>query len=341
MPTATLTTDVSRMPTALIAVGGNALIRNGEQGTALEQQLNLRRTAAAIVQLALKGYRLVITHGNGPQVGAALLRTERSADQVYSLSLDVCDASTQGEIGYQFELALRNELTRTGLDIPVITVITQCVVSADDPAFAHPTKFIGPFFTAEEARDRASRLGWTIARDANRGYRRTVASPVPTDIVEVSPIQDLVRAGTMVIAAGGGGIPVLRCPEGLRGCEAVIDKDRASALLATRLHLDLFVICTDTDYVYLDHGTLMQRPIERVTSDEMRTYLAAGHFPPGSMGPKIESALSFLSLGGDRVVITDCDHLATAVAGLTGTQIVRAPEALRTQDHQKSQLTVH
>lgn len=314
--------------TALIAVGGNALIRNGESGTAGEQKHNLERTAAAIVQLASR-YRLIVTHGNGPQVGAALLRTERTSKQVYSLSLDVCDACTQGEIGYQLELALRNELGRAGLDLSVATVITQCVVSAEDPAFAQPTKFIGPFFTAEEARERAKRLGWTIARDANRGYRRTVASPDPIDVVEIEPIRKLVEAGILVIAAGGGGIPVLRTTEGLCGCEAVIDKDRASALLASKLALDLLIICTDTDYVYLDHGTLMQRPIRMAHSREMRQFLKDGHFPPGSMGPKIEAALHFLDEGGQRVVITDYKNLLEAVAGHSGTQILPARSTRR------------
>lgn len=313
------------MGTALIAVGGNALIRPGESGTADEQRHNLRKTAAAIVALAAKGMRLVVTHGNGPQVGAALLRTERSADQVYSLPLDACDASTQGEIGYQFELALRNALAQASMQVPVVTVITQCLVAADDPAFSHPTKFIGPFFTAEEARDRAARFGWTIARDSNRGYRRTVPSPEPIDILEAQPIRQLVDSGALVIAAGGGGIPVLQTEKGLRGCEAVIDKDRASALLAQRLNLDSLIICTATDHVYLDFGTLMQRPIRMALPSEMESFLRAGHFPPGSMGPKVESALRFLATGGKRVIITDYENLSQAVAGHCGTQILPAP----------------
>ncbi len=308
--------------TALIAVGGNSLIRNGEKGTAEDQRRNLQKTAAALVLLAVQGYRLVITHGNGPQVGAALLRTERAADQVYPLSLDACDASTQGEIGYQFELALRNELARVSLDIPVVSVITQCIVDKDDPAFARPTKFIGPFFTAEEAREHAVRLGWTIAKDANRGYRRTVASPEPKDILEVQPIRQLVDSGAIVIAAGGGGIPVIRTEQGMKGCEAVIDKDRASALLATKLGLDSLIICTDTDYVYLDYGTLMQRPIRMAMAEEMENFLRAGHFPAGSMGPKIESALRFLAAGGRRVIVTNYENLNEAVAGHCGTQIL-------------------
>jgi carbamate kinase len=311
--------------TALIAVGGNALIRSGEKGTAEQQSLNLQRTAAAIVQLAKRGYRMVITHGNGPQVGAALLRTERAADQVYPLSLDVCDACTQGEIGYQFELALSNELTRAGLDQPIVTVVTQCVVSQADPAFSRPTKFIGPHFTADEARKHAEKLGWTVARDSNRGYRRTVASPEPLDIVELIPIRGLVESRALVIAAGGGGIPVVRTPEGLRGCEAVIDKDRASALLASQLGLELLIICTDTDYVYLDYGTLMQRQIHIAMAAEMEAFHKAGHFPPGSMGPKIEAALQFLGNGGSRVVITNQENLAEAVAGNCGTQILPHP----------------
>jgi carbamate kinase len=308
---------------ALIAIGGNSLIRASETGTTAEQAANLQRTASAVVGLLKKGFRLVLTHGNGPQVGAALLRSERSADQAYGQSLDVCDACTQGEIGYQLELALHNEIDREGLAIPVISVITQSVVEVDDPAFQKPTKFIGSFYTAEEAKDRAAKFGWAIARDSNRGYRRIVPSPEPVDIVEFESIRTLVDSGAMVIAAGGGGIPVLRTPEGLKGCEAVIDKDRASALLASKIGVDLLVICTDTVYVHLDHGTLMQKSICHATASEMQEFFDEGHFPPGNMGPKIEAALRFLRDGGQRVVISDFEHLLEAVDGRAGTQIFR------------------
>ena len=311
------------MSKALIAIGGNSLIRASEKGTTAEQAANLQHTASAVVGLLKKGLRLVLTHGNGPQVGAALLRAERSADQAYGQSLDVCDACTQGEIGYQLELALHNEIARIGLNVPVVSVITQSVVEESDPAFLKPTKFIGSFYTAEEAKERAVKFGWTVARDSNRGYRRVVASPEPVDIVEFESIRTLVDSGAMVIAAGGGGIPVIETPSGLKGCEAVIDKDRASALLASKIGVDLLVICTDTEYVHLDHGTLMQKSICMATASEMQTFLDEGHFPPGNMGPKIEAALRFLRDGGQRVVITDDAHLLEAVDGRAGTQIIR------------------
>jgi carbamate kinase len=311
------------MTKALIAIGGNSLIRASERGTTAEQAANLQHTASAVVGLLKRGFRLVLTHGNGPQVGAALLRAERSIDQAYGQSLDVCDACTQGEIGYQLELALRNEIESEGLSTPVVSVITQSVVSEMDPAFLKPTKFIGSFYTAEEAKDRAARFGWSIARDSNRGYRRVVASPESISIVEIESIRALIDSGAMVIAAGGGGIPVLRTNAGLKGCEAVIDKDRASALLSSQLGLDLLVICTDTDHVHLDHGTLMQRNICMATASEMQQLLNEGHFPAGNMGPKIEAALHFLHDGGERVVISDYQHLIEAVNGDAGTQIVR------------------
>jgi carbamate kinase len=311
------------MTKALIAIGGNSLIRASERGTTAEQAANLQRIASAVVGLLKRGFRLVLTHGNGPQVGASLLRAERSADQAYGQTLDVCDACTQGEIGYQLELALRNEIEREVLKTPVVSVITDCVVSENDPAFQKPTKFIGSFYTADEAKDRAAKFGWAVARDSNRGYRRVVASPEPIDVLELDSIRALMDSGAMVIAAGGGGIPVLRTASGLRGCEAVIDKDRASALLANKLGVELLVICTDTDYVHLDHGTLMQKNIHMATASEMRKLLEEGHFPAGNMGPKIEAALRFLRDGGHRVVISDYEHLIEAADGHAGTQIVR------------------
>jgi carbamate kinase len=309
--------------TMLIAVGGNSLIRAGEKGTVTEQLANTRRTAEAIVGLIRDGYRLVITHGNGPQVGAALLRSERASDQVPGHTLDVCDADTQGEIGYLLAQSLRNELHRAGMRVPVVAVMTQCVVAADDPAIQHPTKPIGPFYSKRDAEERHRTLGWAIVEDAARGYRRVVPSPDPTEIVELEVIRDLVAAGALVVACGGGGIPVVRDPDGmLHGVEAVIDKDRASALLAAELGVDLFAISTDTDYVYLDYKKPSQRPLAFVTATEMAEHCKGGHFPPGNMGPKIESVLRFLKSGGRRAVITSFTHLFDAVTGTAGTHIV-------------------
>jgi carbamate kinase len=310
------------MKTILIAVGGNSLIRAGEKGTVAEQLANARRTAAKIVGLIRTGYHLVITHGNGPQVGAALLRSERAASQVPGHPLDVCDASTQGEIGYLLQQSLINELHLAGLVVPVVTVLTQSVVSADDPAMQHPSKPIGPFYSRADAEERRRQLGWEIVEDAARGYRRIVPSPDPIEIVELGVIRDLVEQGVLVIACGGGGIPVVRTAGTLHGVEAVIDKDRASALLAAKLEADFFVISTDTDFVYLDYKKPTQQALTYLTASELEQHFKAGHFPPGNMGPKVESVLRFLRNGGREAIITSCEHLSEAVAGSAGTHVV-------------------
>ncbi len=314
---------------ALIAVGGNSLIRAGEMGTIAEQRANARRTAAAIAAMMQSGDRIVVTHGNGPQVGAALLRSDRAADQVYRLPLDVCGATTQSEIGYLLQQSLHNELARARIRVPVATVVTQVVVSADDPALRRPTKPIGPFSTLEDAGERRARLGWDIVEDAARGWRRVVGSPEPLVIVEEPVIRRLLDDGVLVIAAGGGGIPVVRTGSGLTGVEAVIDKDRVSALLAARLAVDAFVISTDADRVYLDYRKPTERPVGFVTAAQMARDYEAGQFPPGNMGPKIESALRFLDHGGREVIITSYEHLAEAVQGKAGTHILADELVLR------------
>lgn len=306
----------------LIAVGGNSLIRSGETGTIPEQWANARRTAVAIVSLIRSGYRIVVTHGNGPQVGAQLLRSERASDQVPGQTLDVCGASSQGEIGYLLSQSLCDELSTWNLKVPVVSVVTQTVVRADDPAMRHPTKPIGPFYSRERAEERKHSLGWEIVEDAARGYRRVVPSPEPLEIVELEVIRSLMSQGTLVIACGGGGIPVVRCGGQLKGVEAVIDKDRASALLASSLGVDLFAISTDISCVYLDYKKPGQRPLLRVTASELEEHYAAGHFPPGNMGPKIESALRFLKNGGKSVAITSYEHLIEAIEGTMGTLII-------------------
>jgi carbamate kinase len=310
------------MSSVLIAVGGNSLIRAGEKGTIDEQLANTRRTADAIVALLQEGHRLVVTHGNGPQVGAALLRSERASDQVYGQSLDVCDATTQGEIGYLLQQSLRNALDAAGMAIPVVTVLTQVVVCQNDPAMRHPTKPIGPFYSRAIAEERARTLGWQVVEDAARGYRRVVPSPEPMELVEEPVIRMLLAQGVLVIAAGGGGIPVVKTAGGLKGVEAVIDKDRVSALLASRLGVDSFVISTDADRVYLDYRRPTQRGLDRVTVAQVEEYQRAGQFPPGNMGPKIESALRFLRSGGRDVVITSYERIPAALRGEAGTRIV-------------------
>ena len=309
------------MKTILIAVGGNSLIRAGEKGIIAEQLANARRTANQIVALCATGHRVVLTHGNGPQVGAALLRSERGATEVPGQPLDVCGACTQGEIGYLLEQSLETELQLAGLHIPVATIVTQSLVSPDDPAMQRPEKPVGPFYSQAEAERRQRQLGWNIVEDASRGYRRVVPSPDPIEIIELEVIRDLVEHNVMVIACGGGGIPVIWRNGALQGVEAVIDKDRASALLAAHLGVDLFVISTDTDFVYLDYKRPTQRALKNVRADELHQYQSAGHFPPGNMGPKIESVLRFLRNGGKQAIITSSDHLCDAIAGSGGTHI--------------------
>ncbi len=247
------------MRSILIAIGGNSLIRAGEKGTIAEQLANARRTAAAVVGLIRDGFRIVITHGNGPQVGAQLLRSERASDLIPGQTLDVCGAASQGEIGYLLAQSLQDELAVAGLHIPVVSIVTQTVVSPTDPALSHPTKPIGPFYSRSDAEERKRQLGWQIVEDAARGYRRVVPSPEPVEIIELEVIRELTETGALVVACGGGGIPVVRENGQLRGIEAVIDKDRASALLACQLGVDIFAISTDTDYVYLNYKTSRQQ----------------------------------------------------------------------------------
>ncbi|HKN15827.1 MAG TPA: carbamate kinase [Candidatus Sulfotelmatobacter sp.] len=324
------------MKTMLLAVGGNSLIRAGEKGTIGEQRTNARRTAVQIVRLIRSGFRIVLTHGNGPQVGAALLRSERGASLVPGHPLDVCGASTQGEIGYLLEQSLQTELQQAGLHTPVATVLTQSVVSAEDPSMLHPSKPIGPFYSRADAEERQQLLGWEIVEDAARGYRRVVPSPEPIDIVELEVIQDLVRQDVIVIACGGGGIPVISKHGRLQGVEAVIDKDRASALLASRLGADLFVISTDTDFVYLNYKKPTQRPLRSIGAAELERYARAGQFPAGNMGPKIESVLRFLSAGGKEAIITSCESLCQSVLGSDGTHIFPDHSGAET-DHKTEQ----
>lgn len=309
------------MKTMLLAIGGNSLIREGERGTIFEQRANVQKTAAQIVRLVRAGYRLVLTHGNGPQVGAALLRSERATAQVPGNPLDVCGACTQGEIGYLLQQALITEFQRSNLVARVATVVTQCLVSPDDPAMRHPTKPIGPFYSLAEILDRQRQYGWDIVEDASRGYRRVVPSPEPVDIVELEAIRCLVAQGTLVIACGGGGVPAVQTGSGLRGVEAVIDKDYASALLATRLGVDLFVISTDADRVYLDYRKPAQRPLDRIGPADLERHLEEGHFPAGNMGPKVVSVLRFLRAGGKEAIIASCDNLCAAVCGTAGTHV--------------------
>jgi len=310
------------MKTMVIAAGGNSLIRAGQRGTPAEQRANARSTAEAIARFVRAGDRVVVTHGNGPQVGAEFLRSERASDQVPAQTLDTCVAASQGEIGYLLAQSLRNALAEAKLHTPVATMITQTIVSADDPAMSDPTKPVGPFYSREEAERHRRLFGWRLVDDASRGYRRVVPSPEPLAIVELEVIRGLVADGVLVVACGGGGIPVVRSNGDLCGLEAVVDKDRVSALLASQLDAEVLLISTDTDCVYLDYNRPSQRPLVEASVSEMEMYLRQGQFPPGSMGPKVESSIRFLRQGGKLVVITSYDRLGAALDRCVGTRIV-------------------
>ena len=307
----------------LIAVGGNALIRSGQKGTAQEQFQNAVDTAAVVVALIGAGYRVVLTHGNGPQVGAALVRSELAAAHAYRLPLDCCVASTQGEIGYVLQYALWQALQAQGLETPVVSLVTQVLVDKNDPAFARPTKPIGPFYTRDEADRYRDLFNWDIVEDSSRGFRRVVASPEPRGIVELEAIRACVDRGLVVIAGGGGGVPVFNDHDISKGVEAVIDKDHTSAILASQLGADFFAIDTDEEMVCLDYAKPSRRRLPLLTVPECRRYLAEGQFPEGSMGPKIRAAMIFLERGGGEALITDSGHLLDAVAGRGGTHIIR------------------
>ena len=307
----------------LIAVGGNSLIRAGQQGTIAEQFANARLTCESIADLAGRGFRIVITHGNGPQVGAQLLRSESGASQTYTLPLDVCGAMTQGEIGHILQTTLRSVLQGRNIDISVAALITHVLVDCQDPAFQHPTKPIGPFYTEESAREKSAELGWILVEDAARGYRRVVPSPKPCEIVERDLIEECLSLNWIVIAAGGGGIPVVGKNGVYRGVEAVIDKDRASALLASELGFETMIISTDVEYVCINFKQPDQKIIRRMNIREARGYLAQDEFREGSMKPKIEAAIEFLEQGGNNVIITSPEKLLEAIEGRTGTHIVK------------------
>ncbi|HEY7589991.1 MAG TPA: carbamate kinase [Candidatus Limnocylindrales bacterium] len=318
---------------AVVAIGGNALILDGQKGTIAEQYDNAVEMAGHIATLVREGWGIVLTHGNGPQVGFILLRSELVGDSapVPQLSLEMSSADSQGGIGHILSLALLNALAAKGLRDRVAYVLTHTVVDAADPAFGQPTKPIGPFYTAAEARTRGERNGWQMIEDSGRGYRRVVPSPVPLRIVESDQIRALVDAGFVVVAVGGGGIPVVEESSGVyQGVEAVIDKDRASALLAASLGVPLLVLSTGVEQVAVHFRQPDQRFLDRLPVSDARRYLAEGEFPKGSMGPKIEAAIAFLERGGEEVLITTPAALERAIAGATGTRVVPDAIASRT-----------
>jgi carbamate kinase len=312
-----------RERTAVVAIGGNSLIKDKDHQTVPDQYVAARETCQHIVSMISAGWRIVITHGNGPQVGFVLRRSELAAHELHDVPLDVCGADTQGAIGYALQQNLGNEFRRCGIDSDAVTLICQTEVCASDPAFANPSKPIGSFMDAEQA-DRRRQQGWHVVEDAHRGWRRVVPSPRPLRIVELPSIRRLIDAGTVVIAVGGGGIPVVADEAGnLLGVAAVIDKDLASAMLAGQLGADLFVIATAVPQVALDFATPRQRWVDRLTLSEAKRYLAeGGHFAAGSMAPKIEAVITYLEHGGKEALIATPDDLQLALAGQTGTRIV-------------------
>lgn len=314
---------------AVVAIGGNALILDGQQGTIAEQYGNAVEMAGHIAKLVSEGWGIVLTHGNGPQVGFILLRSELVGDSapVPQLSLEMSSADSQGGIGHILAMALLNELAARGLQDRVAYVLTHTVVDKADPAFGQPTKPIGPFYTEADAATRRERNGWQMIEDSGRGYRRVVPSPAPLRIVESNQIRTLVDAGHVVVAVGGGGIPVVEDLPGMyHGVEAVIDKDRASALLAASLQVPLLVLSTGVEQVAVHFRKPDQRFLDRLTVSDAKRYLAEGEFPKGSMGPKIEAAIAFLESGGKEVLITTPEALERAISGATGTWVV--PDAI-------------
>jgi len=310
-------------PLAVIAIGGNSLILDSKKITVLDQYRAASETSHHIAALVAAGYRVVVTHGNGPQVGFILLRSDLARNVLHEVPLDSCVADTQGALGYQIGQTLANELRHQNIRKSIATVVTQVLVDKNDKAFSNPTKPIGSFYTEAEAQKHKADSGWVLKEDAGRGWRRVVASPQPLRIVEEDTIRLLLEQDVVVIAVGGGGIPVRENEKGdLEGCAAVIDKDLASCLLAKNLQADLFIISTGVDKVAVDFKKPTQRELDKLTVAEAKKYLAEGQFPAGSMGPKIEAAIDFLEHGGKEVIITQPHLLEEAIAGKNGTHLV-------------------
>lgn len=311
--------------TAVLALGGNAIIKAGQKGLIAEQFANTRNSLAGVVELIRRGYQLSITHGNGPQVGNLLRQQEAGAkDGLPPLPLGVLNAATEGTMGYMIEQSLQNKLHEHGLDKQVITIVSQVVVDKDDPSMKNPSKFVGStYYSEEEAKDLHLKLGWSLKEDSGKGYRRVVPSPLPIEIIPANTINELVHKGVIVIAVGGGGIPVYKEESGkLEGIDAVIDKDFASALLALNIKADLFVILTGVDKVSINYGKADQRDLDVMSVVDAQKYYDEKQFPAGSMGPKILAAIDFINRGGSEVLITSIDRIVEAFEGKTGTRII-------------------
>jgi len=330
--------------TVVVALGGNAILQPGQVGTFEEQLFNIDGAMRRIVALVEAGWRVVLTHGNGPQVGNLLIQNALAAKTVAPMPMDVCGAMSQGQIGYMAAQSLANHLQKRRLPVPVVTLVTQVRVDARDKAFANPSKPVGPFYSEAEARKMMLEEGLAMKEDAGRGWRRVVPSPDPKEIVELEAVRDLVAGGALVVCSGGGGVPVVRSRGALAGIDAVIDKDLAAALLASELAADALLILTDVPRAYVHYGTPEQQALETVTAGQMRAYAAEGHFKAGSMGPKVEACLRFVEAGGESVIASLTD-VGAAMAGEAGTHIVpdapggRAAKATRAAPRAASRAT--
>jgi len=307
--------------TIVVALGGNAILQANQEGTYQEQLQNVRHAVTEIVKLIKAGYHIAITHGNGPQVGNLYIQNSLAGEVVPPMPLDVCTAESQGLIGYLIQQEMQKELNQQGVTLPVATVVTQVLVAADDPAFEHPTKPIGPFHSKKEAELLMQRTSFVMKEDSKHRWRRVVPSPKPIGIVEKEVIGDLVESGHLVIASGGGGIPVIDGNDGMVGVEAVIDKDLSACRLAIDIKAHILLILTDVDRVALHFNTPKQKWIAHMSLGQAQHYLAQGHFSEGSMKPKVEAGIQFLESGGERCIIGDLFSASTAIEGQSGTTI--------------------
>lgn len=305
----------------LVSLGGNAILQHTEKGTAKEQFENVKKTSEYIVELISEGYHIALTHGNGPQVGDILLAYDYAKDTLPPMPLDVCGAQSQGMIGYMFQLSLKNILKERQMDKSVVTILTQTLVHPEDPQLENPSKPIGPFYTALEADKLRKEKKWTIENDSGKGFRRLVPSPIPLGFVEEGCIKTLYEGGDLVIASGGGGIPVTWKDGMLKGIECVVDKDYAASLMATLIEAEILLILTDVENISLYYGTPGEEDLDHLSKSQALEYFKEGHFPPGSMGPKVKSAIDFLDNGGKKVVVTSLELALDALKGNAGTTI--------------------
>ncbi|RLC35764.1 carbamate kinase [candidate division Kazan bacterium] len=310
------------METVVIALGGNAFLQKGQKGTVEEQWNNVVRAMKQIADIIECGYRVVLTHGNGPQVGNILVWMESAKERIPPLTMDIAGAMTQGWLGYMIQQALRNELRRRGLNKVVVSIVNQVLVDKNDPAFQNPTKYVGPYYTEEEAKKIAKEKGWTMKPDPRGGWRRVVPSPDPKDNLEIDAIRALVEAGFIVVASGGGGIPVINEDGEIKGVEAVIDKDLAGEILASKLGADYFIILTDVEGAMINFGKPNQKMLRKITVSEAEKYYKEGHFKPGSMGPKVLACIRFIKHGGKKAAIGHLYRALDTLEEKTGTIIV-------------------